>query len=71
MHLVFVDQRTAPRIPGLAEVRDQVRLDVLAERRVLADTVFYQGLKQKYDITIERPESELENELENTATKSE
>lgn len=66
LHLVFIDARTDPQIPSMEDVREQVRLDVLAERRVRADAVFYQGLKQKYDISVERNESAPEGSATNS-----
>jgi hypothetical protein len=54
LHLVFVEAREAGRAPALAEVRDAVRSDWIAARRSEADEAFYRGLRERYEVTIDR-----------------
>jgi hypothetical protein len=56
LHLVFVDERTPGRLPELADVRDAVLRDWLAEQRREANDALYQALREQYTITIEQPE---------------
>lgn len=55
VHLVFVSQRTEPRMPGLDEVRSAVRREWESARRLDANERFYQKLYQHYTVTIEEP----------------
>jgi hypothetical protein len=56
-HMVFINDRVEGRIPSLQEVRAQVQREWLAEhqRRALED--FYKGLRDRYQVSIEKPES--------------
>ena len=60
IHLVRVSERTEPRQPALAEVRDKVRWDVIAERREEIDSAFYEDLRERYEVTIDE-DAGLEN----------
>jgi PPIC-type PPIASE domain len=53
VHLVLVSERTAGRLPALAEVRDAVRLEWGNARRLEANENFYQELQKRYTVTIE------------------
>ena len=53
MHLVFVEERTAGRLPELAEVRDAVSRDWTNERRLELNEKFFQGLLKHYEIVVE------------------
>jgi PPIC-type PPIASE domain len=55
IHLVHVSERTAGRIPELAEVREAVRREWANTRRLEANETFYRTLLQRYTVTIERP----------------
>jgi hypothetical protein len=55
LHLVRVRERTAGRLPELAEVRAAVEREWYAGRRAQASERFYQGLRQRYRVTVERP----------------
>lgn len=61
LHLVLIDERTKPRHPTLAEIRDKVRWDMLAERRKEMDASFYNELKKKYEVKIEGAGGSLVN----------
>lgn len=54
MHLVWVHARSAARTPSLDEVRERVRREWANVERKQANEAFYQGLRQRYNIVIER-----------------
>lgn len=56
LHLVFIEGKSEPRQPELAEIRKKVRWDLIADRRKEVDAAFYAELRQRYDIRIEEPE---------------
>jgi hypothetical protein len=58
-HLVRIEERTAPSLPPLDEVRDQVAREVEAERAADARDALIAGLRERYEIVVERPEPEL------------
>jgi hypothetical protein len=53
VHLVHVSERTAGRLPELAEVRDAVRREWTNARRLEANEKFYRELLKRYTVTIE------------------
>jgi hypothetical protein len=53
LHLVFIETREAGRAPSLDEVRQAVRNDWQAAQRSEANEVFYQRLRERYEVTIE------------------
>jgi hypothetical protein len=55
MHLVHVTERMEPRVPALAEVREEVKRDWQLAHRVEASEKFYQNLLQRYTVTVEQP----------------
>jgi hypothetical protein len=52
-HLVLVGAGAQGRLPALAEVRDAVRREWDSARRKEANEKFYQGLLERYTVTIE------------------
>lgn len=56
MHLVFIEEKIESRVPDLEEVRDVVKRDLIAQHRRDANEKIYQRLRERYTITIERPE---------------
>ena len=62
LHLVFVEERVAPQLPELAAVRDVIVREWRESRRQDVNAAFYDGLRTRYDVVIERPEW-LDNEL--------
>jgi len=50
LHLVWVEQRSAGRLPALAEVRQAVERDVLNDRAQRASEAFYRQLRQRYGV---------------------
>ena len=57
LHLVYIEERTQPRLPPLDEIRDTVLNELLAERRKQANQAFYKALRERYDVVVEhRPE---------------
>ena len=59
LHLVFVDAKTAGRIPSLAEVREAVVRDWSYAQREEASKGFYQEVLARYSVTIEWPRDKL------------
>jgi hypothetical protein len=55
LHLVLVRERTAARLPDLAEVRDPVANEWRAVRQEEANRAFYERLRAGYEVTVERP----------------
>jgi hypothetical protein len=55
-HLVYVVQRNEGRLPGLAEIHDQVRRKWLDAKRSEVTDKLYQALLKGYTIRIESPE---------------
>ena len=56
VHVVFVDNRTEARVPKLAEVRDAVLRELSEVRRRSSGDEFYERLRARYTIVVERPE---------------
>lgn len=63
IHLVYVHERTVPRVPALAEIRDRVRSELLAKRQRDANEAMFRELKSRYEIRVERPDPEQIFEL--------
>jgi hypothetical protein len=57
LHLVFVHERTPARLPDLDEIRDAVTWEWRAARREEANRAFYEALRARYEVTVERPRS--------------
>jgi hypothetical protein len=55
LHLVLVRERDPARLPDLDEVRDAVANEWWAARRKEANRAFYDGLRARYEVTVERP----------------
>ena len=55
LHLVRIESRQAGRVPGLEEVRDAVEREWRAARREEAKEAFYRGLRERYNVTVEKP----------------
>jgi len=55
LHLVLVRERTPARLPGLDELRDAVANEWRAVRQEQANRAFYEGLRARYEVTVERP----------------
>jgi len=53
VHLVYISERTAGRLPELAEVRETVRREWANARRLEANEKFYQELLKRYTVTVE------------------
>jgi len=53
VHVVRVHEIEASRLPDFAEVRENVRDDLMRARREKANAAFYEGLKSRYEIVIE------------------
>jgi len=54
-HLVMLHTRDEPGAPELADVQDDVRRAWMNEQRQVANARFYEGLRQRYDVKVERP----------------
>ena len=55
LHLVFIRERTKPKTPALAEVRDEVMREWREARRRATNEEFYQKLRERYTVLVERP----------------
>ena len=53
LHVIYIGGIVAGRVPLLAEIRNEVHRDWLADRREAAQTAFFDQLRARYDITIE------------------
>jgi hypothetical protein len=60
LHLVLIHERAPARLPNLGEVRDAVTREWHAARREEANQAFYEALRARYEVTIERPLSAAE-----------
>ena len=63
-HLVYVAKNTPSRLPDLAEVREQVRRDYFDARRREATEKFYSALLRRYNVRIEPPPGNKEDNKE-------
>jgi hypothetical protein len=54
-HLVLVVRQVPGRVPALGEVRDAVRREWMAKARRDANEAFYQRLRSRYTVAVERP----------------
>ena len=52
-HLVKIDSRTDARLPELAEIRDEVLREYIAERREQQKNLAYEKLRASYQVTVE------------------
>jgi len=52
IHLVRIDQRLPARLPPLAEIRDRVHDDMMAERFQAASDAAYARVRAKYQVTV-------------------
>ena len=66
LHLVFIDERTEPSHPDLADIRDKVRWDLLSKRQKEMDAAFYTELRKKYKVKIESPDGSLKDLAEHS-----
>jgi hypothetical protein len=55
LHLVLVHERSPARLPDLAEVRDALANEWRGARREEANRAFYEGLRARYEVSVERP----------------
>lgn len=55
LHLILVHERTEGGLPELDQVRDAVALEWRAARRQEVNEALYDGLRERYEVTIERP----------------
>ncbi len=70
LHLVRVHHRIESRLPELAEVRDQVRWDLMAEQRQEADEVLYARLLERYEVKVdEKAAAQQATKLEPSSKK--
>ncbi len=55
VHLVYVHEREAERMPALEEVRESVTTELVAERQRQTNDAFYEELRKRYQVIIEEP----------------
>ncbi|HSO18667.1 MAG TPA: peptidylprolyl isomerase [Desulfosarcina sp.] len=70
LHLVFIQERKESRLPALAEVRDAVERDLMAERQKKLKDEAYANLKRKYTIVIEASPNVAERALNGRKMKA-
>jgi len=58
-HLVKVDSRIDAQLPKLAEIRDEVLREYLAEKREQQKNLAYQKLREGYEVTVEPLNAEV------------
>ncbi|WP_455366752.1 peptidylprolyl isomerase [Kaarinaea lacus] len=58
IHLVKVEKRTEPSLPPVAEIRDKVKTEYIAELQRDANQKFYQSLRERYEIVVESSDTE-------------
>ena len=63
LHLVFIEATTPARQPDLAEVRDEVERDWSHAQREEASERFYEEVVSRYDVTVEWPQVNDDNNL--------
>lgn len=56
LHLVYVQERTKPRLPPLAEIRDAVLYELKVARRLKTEEAFRKTLRERYTVVVERPQ---------------
>ena len=56
LHLVQVVERVEGGLPALPQVRDEVRRELLAQRRDETEEAVYQSLRERYTVDIQWPE---------------
>jgi parvulin-like peptidyl-prolyl isomerase len=57
MHLVFITKRIGNRLPGLKEVRELVKRDLMAVRQKELKDAAYARLRERYIIVVEKPQA--------------
>ena len=62
-HLVRIDARADARLPELAEIRDEVLREYLAEKREQQKELAYEKLREGYEITVEPLEAKATGAL--------
>ncbi len=58
VHLVYVYERVAPRVPALTEIRDRVRAELLSEKQREANEATFKELRSRYEIVVDKPDGE-------------
>jgi peptidyl-prolyl cis-trans isomerase C len=53
IHLVKVGKRIEPSLPPLAEIRDKVQMEYIAELQRNANQKFYLSLRERYEVVVE------------------
>lgn len=53
LHLVYIQHKSSPLVPELDAVRNKVRVEWLSEQRREMDEIFYQQLRQQYEVVVE------------------
>lgn len=71
LHLVYVSERVDGEIPAFDEVSDVVTREWTSEKRKEGKQLFYDSLRKRYTVTIEKPGSEADDltRLDNGATQ--
>ena len=58
LHLVFVREYAEGRLPSLEEIRDDVEREWSVAKREEANQLFYERLREKYDVSVEMQDGE-------------
>jgi PPIC-type PPIASE domain len=67
VHLVLISERTDGSLPALEDVRAEVRREWINARRLETNEKFYQILRQRYVVTIERPQVAKDTDVKQVA----
>jgi len=69
LHLIRIDKKSESQLPELATVREQVRTEWMAQQRRDMDKMFYQGLRQHYEVVIENTAAKVSINKSSAAEK--
>jgi hypothetical protein len=71
LHLVYVRERVDGRVPALAEVRQAVQREWLTARRKAVNEQFYQRLRARYPVVVERTQAASDHMLTGVVARTE
>jgi PPIC-type PPIASE domain len=68
-HLVYIGARSEGQTPSLSEVRDKVQREWMSDQQKQAGEKFFDGLRARYQITIEQPQKSDSKDAEAESQK--
>ena len=69
MHLVRIDNKSESHLPELNAVSEKVRTEWMAQQRRNMDNIFYQSLRQRYEVVVEDTAINATNDNSRTDAK--